>query len=245
MITEKTFDWSVTKKDLSIFIPNYGRGQYIRDLIDQFQTKANTRDYSIVIGNDGLHEDFSDLRGRNIFYFTLERSDTSPRNGCYIRNFFIKRCKSHKIFQKDPETEIRPNNGYDWIKEYIDYIDNSSFVRPAYTLDKGTIPQKIENVYANISHRVHWGFLSSVERLQYIGGYDEDFSLYGYEDTDLYYRLQHCCGDFKLDKNLLVIHHQHPIDPSVYKEVNEMGLLYHSKKPSDFIRNKKREWGNG
>jgi hypothetical protein len=245
MINQNNFDWSVTKKDLSIFIPNYGRGQYIRNLLDQFATKASIRDYSIVIGNDGIHEDFSDLADRNIFYFTLERENTNPRNGCFIRNFFIKRCKSHKIFQKDPETEIRPNTGYDWINEYINYVDNSLFIRPSYTLDLGTIPHKIENVYANVPHRVHWGFLSSVERLQYIRGYDQDFTQYGYEDTDLYYRLQYCCGDFKLDKNLLVIHHPHPIDPNVYQEVNNMATLFYRKSPKNFIRNSEDNWGNG
>lgn len=262
MITHNNFDWSITDRKLCIFIPNFGRGGYIRSLLSQFTTNADpSKDYSIVIGNDGIHEDFSDLKDKNIHYFTLNRETPSiSRNGCFIRNFFIKRCKSENIFQKDPETFIFGDNNSDWIFNLLN-ID-TKFYRPFYTLDCGQelSNQLIQNIdkykqvldynkseFASctpkISHRVHWGYMASTQLLQELHGYDEKFINYGYEDTDIYFRLL-MKTHITIDANLYVMHMHHMIDPNIYEEVDMMRFIYQNIDPNIIIRNGE-DWGNG
>ena len=174
----QNFEWAeLDDKALTIFIPNYGRGDYIRRLIEQFQTKASVEMYTIVVGNDGLHDDFSDLYPKNVRYFTLGRKDPNiSRNGCFIRNYFIKRCKSRNIFSKDPETEIRPMNAdspTDWILDYC--RRTGDFVRPQTTLSLGT-GEAPQSVIPGVSHRFHWGFLAPTEALRELRGYNEQFT---------------------------------------------------------------------
>lgn len=245
MINQNNFNWAETEVPLCIFIPNYGRGNYIRSLLKQFQTKASVEKYRVVIGNDGLHEDFDDLRELNVRYFTLERSNPNiPRNGAFIRNFFIKRCLAKNIFQKDPETEICPITPYspkDWIEEYG--LLTNTFIRPAITFSVNS-DSKPELVIPGVSHRVHWGFLAPLSVLRSIRGYNEQFTKYGYEDTELYEFIMNNIDLFHLDRSLIAIHHPHDVDPVVYQEVNQMGQIYHRVSRDPAKRNE-NGWGEG
>ena len=237
-IIVQNFDWSETNKPLAIFIPNRGRGNFIRDHFKQFEGYDPSQ-CIIIVGNDGIDEDFSDLPG--VKSFTIMRYPNYDRNGCFIRNYFIKRCLSKNILQKDPETELIPYAGYDWLKEYCKSTNN--IVRPYYTMDVDK-EDDFKEVQYGTPHRVHWGFLAPTSTLQSIRGYDEDFTHYGYEDTDLYRRLIFCNGSIVLDKNMVALHYPHEVDPSVYKEVNEMGRIFASKNPNQCIRNP-NGWGEG
>jgi hypothetical protein len=232
------FDWAETNIPLVIFIPNRYRGKYIRDTFNQFGGR-DTKKCLIVIGNDGCDEDFSDLPG--VKQFSIMREPNHERNGCFIRNYFIKRCRAKNIFQKDPETEIVPTAGFDWIDYCCKSTDN--IVRPYYTMDIGN-ENDFQEINIGISHRIHWGFSAPTQLLQSLRGYDEDFKKYGYEDTDLYKRLLFCNGSIIASKDMVALHHPHPIEPSVYHEVNEMAQIYYRKDPNKCERNP-NGWGEG
>lgn len=237
MITQYNFNWNCTNNELCILIPNYGRGSYIRNTLWQFKTKLSIDNFKIVIINDGLHEDFSDLEPFNVRYFTFQRNDVSERNGCFVRNYFIKRAKCRNLLQKDPETILQPIiKGYDWIKEYSSITGQN--IRPKYTLDINNSVFDIQTVDKNISYRVHWGCLMPLEWLK-MSPYREEFHLYGYEDTTMYYEIKKLFGDWSLDDNLIVHHLSHPVNTKIYSDVHKMGELY-----NNFIPNNK-EWGEG
>ena len=241
MNVTQNFNWNETKRPLIIFIPNYGRGHYIHQLTKQFATKASKEEYLIIVGNDGLNQNFSDLYDLNIRYFTLHRSNSEvPRNGGFIRNYLIKRCQSENLFQKDPETELVANNGYDWIKQYT--ILRNTFLRPGMNQDIGKEINPMPQT-PSVSYRMHWGFLCPTSILQLMKGYWEQLNKYGYEDTDLFDRLSMCHLHPFLDNELNVLHHPHGVDPSVYKEVNEMGAIFAHRDRTQCIRNK--DWGEG
>lgn len=101
--TLHTFDWSLTERRIVMLVPNFGRGHLFRAALHHFRTQLAAEDYLILIANDGIEEDFSDLAPQSVAYFTLRRSDPSPRNGAKLRNAVIKRCRSEWLFQRDPE----------------------------------------------------------------------------------------------------------------------------------------------
>ena len=71
MITQDNFDWSLTKKRFVLFVPNYGRKNLFIHSLKNFYTDVGKEAWQIVVVNDGIHEDFSDLNNPNISYFTF------------------------------------------------------------------------------------------------------------------------------------------------------------------------------
>lgn len=239
MITQENFDWDCTNKSLCILIPNYGRGSYIRNTLWQFQTNCPKEDYNIVIINDGLHEDFSDLAHLNINYFTFIRPTNHCRNGCFVRNYFIKRAKCKNLFQKDPETVLqRMYEGYDWVLEYSKR--ENLHMRPGHTLDVNFCPLEIQSVHPNVSHRVHWGCSIPLEWLKQFP-YSEAFDLYGYEDTELYFRIRNNFGTWNIDNSLAAIHLGHQVANHIYSDVNQMAKVYNNIT----YMGTNKDWGNG
>lgn len=104
MTTNRNFDWGQTQKDLLLIIPNYGRGKYIRKTIDNTINTSIPRDkWVILIINDGIEENFDDLKDKNVLYFTIERKSLHERGDAFGRNVAIKYGQSKLFSQKDPE----------------------------------------------------------------------------------------------------------------------------------------------
>lgn len=226
---------------LVIFIPNWGRGNLIRKYLRQFKTGLSPDKYKIVIGNDGIEENFDDLVEQNIFYFTIHRG-SEPRNGCFIRNYVIRNARCKNLFQKDPETELSPSNDYDWIKAYTE--DLPGLIRPGKTLDDVSDRMLLSEIPGR-SYRYHWGYVIPRQKLVDFGGYDEDYTLYGYEDTDLYYRLFYNEYPIIMDDKLIAVHHYHDIATSVYEDVAKMKEIFENKNLYEFVRNQGKDWGRG
>lgn len=92
--------------DAVLFIPNHGRGDLVRFSIENIKTYIPNDRWLIIVGNDNVNEDFSDIADRNVRYFTIDVGSPSERSGSFIRNYFIKRCNARIIIQKDPEVII-------------------------------------------------------------------------------------------------------------------------------------------
>lgn len=263
MITEKNFDWNITNKRLVIFCPNWGRGQWLRHTVRTIDTEIPKDEWLILVCNDGIHEDLSDLEKYNVKYFTFERENKSERNGCFIRNYVIKRLQSHRVFIKDPEIIIRG----DFIKEVLEC--NREFYRLggyAYKVNEKATFMYMQGKYSiqdclNNSSKtpilpgqhmnMHYGYSMITKLLQDMNGYDEDFSISPYyEDQDIFYRFL-AMGIFPfMSNNCYPIHLWHemkffPNEPETKRMYEKSGRLFASKDPKDFIRNKNIEWGTG
>ena len=252
-INQHNFDWAVTERELVIFVPNYRRKLLFDHTIKEMYTEVPTKDWIIIIGNDGVHEDHSDLEEFNVKYFTLERPDTSERNGNKIRNFCIKRCKSKWLFQRDPEILYR----HDYIATVLKHSKPKQMLRCGDVMQltkratEHSLARKIDRLFEGTCRTVnpkdhtfmHYGCCLSTELLQSIHGYDECFTTWGYEDTDLFHRLQHTnCESFCLT-DLQAIHMWHP-PTSDGHILREREVLYKKLDPKKIIRNGE-DWGNG
>lgn len=264
MITHTNFDWSLTDRELVIFMPNWGRGHFVRKTVEVMNTKIPKDRWVIIVGNDYTHEDLSDLEDQNVFSFTYKPGEPrrKERGGGYIRNIAIKRSKSKWFFQRDPEVVIE----HDWIANILNC--EADFYRlsgPAYRV-KRTITEKFMNDNATINDckndselipinpnnfvffNMAFGIRTKI--LQDMRGYDENhWGTYCY-DRDLYVRLMAQNLQVTADPECHPIHlwHETPSFPDTKQtiaEYEEMKRLFATKDPKNFIRNLCGSWGEG
>jgi hypothetical protein len=250
------FDWDLTEKDLCIFIPNYNRNFYINKLMHQFY-KNDLHDYVVIIGNDCRDDISLDVKGlKNVYSFEFDRSNYVARNGAFIRNYFIKRCRSKVLLQKDPETLIGSKN--DWISEAIAYCkENKGIWRPRYTsslsveqtnyiLFGDECGQSIKwlDMVDRGYERMHFCYAIQTKILQEVRGYNQDFIVYGPEDRDMYRRLMNykCTVGYSTDTKVAHLFHQ--VDPIVFSQVKEMNILFSALNSSAIYCNNE-DWGGG
>ncbi len=263
MITPENFDWSVTNRELVIFMPSWNRGHFVRRTIEIMKTNVPSDKWVIIVGNDCAHEDLSDLYSKNVFYFTFapDTPRRQERGGAFIRNIIIKRCRSKWFFQRDPEVIIEK----DFIKNIIECPTNfyklsgpihrvnqettEKFMKNQATLDDCKRDSKTYPIKKDHFVNFNMAFAVPTKILQEINGYDEDYGETYYYDTDLYYRLMSYGVKITMDQECKPIHLWHPIPsfPNNSKTISEyeaMGIMFNSKNPQETIRNP-HSWGEG
>lgn len=255
---EVSFDWSLTDRKLVLFIPNHGRKRYLRScLVSLTHTRVPREKWLVLVGNDGLDEPMDDLAEEfNLAWFTLPRRNPAlSRNGAFIRNYVIKRCRSEFLFQKDPEVALVPDNAdYDIIEHMMniksmkiwrngrpfDTVFPEEYILAGSPIDgrflPGTIPP-LPGLFAT-----HWGFCIRTEDLRKIRGYDERFTKYGPEDGDLFRRLMRVGFTFRCDPHVFALHVHHSLDSAGSEEMCALGRLIDSEPP---VRNNPDTWGEG
>lgn len=104
---KQNFDWAETRgKKLVVFMPNYNQAVLTEFAIQQIRTKVDPKDYLLVIGNDNVEHDWSHMWDLNVRTFTLLHDHVGPRNGAFIRNYFLRRNESEITLQKDGEVIV-------------------------------------------------------------------------------------------------------------------------------------------
>lgn len=263
LVKFEDFDWSLTNRELVIFIPNWGRGNYIRQTIKTMETRVPYDKWIIIVGNDCQHEDLSDLESQNVVYFTFgaDRNRPQDRGGGFVRNMVIKRSHSRWFFQRDPEIIIE--------NDFIDHIlqcstDMYRLGGPArktrqnttkrFLREQATIAECKQDadvfqinpqyfVYANFAFAVH------TKILQDMRGFDEDYGQTYCYDRDLFVRLINNGVMITSDPKCTPIHLWHPTPsfPNTSKTIgdyNEMKAMFASKDPKQIVRNP-NGWGEG
>jgi hypothetical protein len=270
------FDWAETRgKKLVVFMPNFNHPELTEFSIKQIKTKIDPKDYLIVIGNDGIPYDWQRYHSKNVRYFNIIRDDKSPRNGAFVRNYFLKRCESELVCQKDGEVVIVGDFIYNII-----HFRNAWRAGKIYVLNEEQTqqmqqagPQRIietcaptrliempvvRNSYelkeiivsadgrVNPTSYFHYTFACKTSLFPYIGGYDEEYTNYGFEDSDVFCRLYHIGIDLVPDYSCCAIHPWHPrAGDCTPDNLLKMRQLFMQKWPADYFRNKTRIWGEG
>jgi GT2 family glycosyltransferase len=263
MITLDNFNWSITNRKLVIFIPNWGRGEYIRKTVKTIQTKVPRDKWLVIVINDRIHEDLSDLKDDNVLYLTFgpDRVGLGRGDG-FARNIAIKRCQSEWFFQKDPEIIVTG----DFINSILNCpTDMYRLSGPAQKTRKNTsqkflqgdatiedCSEDAENHPINPNQFVyfHFGFAVKTDILRNMRGYDEDYKKMYCADRDLYMRLMAQGVTPTFDPGCHPIHLWHevpwfPNSPQTRVDYEEMKNLFANKDPKQFIRNDPETWGEG
>lgn len=264
LIKFEDFDWSITNRRLVIFIPNFGRGEYVRKTIQEIKTIVPHKDWLILIINDRIHEDFSDLDStKNIVYLTFgPERNKEGRGDAFIRNIAIKRCQSKWFFQKDPEIIIQN----DFVKHILECQTEmyrlsgpASKVRKGTTqkflADKATVAECLKDadhypINENQFVYFHFGFAVKTSILKKMRGYDEEYKKMYCADKDLYARLMSAGIKTTFDQQCKPIHLWHivpwyPDSPENKANYAEMRAIFANKDPKQTLRNNEHTWGEG
>lgn len=102
----QNFDWSITSRKATIFIPHYDRPAYVEASVKHFSTNVPKEDWVIIIGNDSVHHNFDYLTKYNAYTYTILRETSGFRNSGSNRNYALKRCQSDIFIEKDPEVFV-------------------------------------------------------------------------------------------------------------------------------------------
>jgi len=265
------FDWSITQRKLCIFIPNFGKTEQLDFAISQIKTRVPKKDWIVIIGNDGIDIDFNYMKSSNVRYFTLHRDPVS-RNGGFIRNYFIKRCQSEKLLQKDPEIVLQGDFIYQVIRSEASWRAGNVYVLdramtseliaekdfgilkysacikidPVQVMDSKHAKYLIagENGRVNFSSYFHYAYAIKTKILQKMQGYDERYTHYGYEDSDMFCRLLQLKHYLVPDYATTAIHLYHDRDPGFsVDDLKVMRKIFDMQNPVNTSRN--RSWGEG
>jgi predicted glycosyltransferase involved in capsule biosynthesis len=117
-------------------------------------------------------------------------------------------------------------------------MDGRPLVDAQFVWNKIKNGQGVQNVssYFNYAYSINTDFLKSV------GGYDESYYDYGYEDSDLFCRLMSAKYPMQSDYDCTAIHLFHE-SPNTSK-LSEMHKVFVSNSCDNVVRNI-NGWGNG
>jgi hypothetical protein len=275
---KQNFDWEETQdKKLVVFMPNHAHSQLTEFAIQQIRTRVDKKDYLLVIGNDNVDYNWDHLCNLNVRSFTLIHDNEGPRNGAFIRNYFLKRNKSEITMQKDGEVIVTNDfiyrvinchtpwrAGKIWVvpehrtKDMLEVTGGVNWTLEHMPMTHLVTPMIAENAYhakeiialadgkVNPSTYFHYAYAAPTKVLQNIGGYDEDYKTYGWEDADMFCRLYHMGTYLTPDAGCAAVHPWHPrATDCAPEQLLEMRQLFITKSPGDPFRNRNREWGEG
>jgi len=182
---------SIIQPVLSIIIPCYNHGQYLREAVESVALCSSTTLYEIIIINDGSTDEFTikvlqelQSEGYNIIH------QTNLGLGA-ARNNAIKEARGKYILPLDCDNRIRP----DYIYEGIDVLNNHPGVAVVYG-DAEYFGEKqgrwivgpfnLQNLMLNNYIDACAVFRKSI--WEKLNGYDTHMPIMGFEDWDLWLR---------------------------------------------------------
>lgn len=174
---------------ISIIIPCYNHGQYIREALDSVEKVTDKSLYEIIIVNDGSKDQF-----------TIDMMDTLAKEGYHVvnqvnqglgrtRNNGIKLAKGDYILPLDSDNRIRPA----YIYESIKILDAHPEIAMVYgdaqffgDKDKRHVVGEFNLQNMMVENRIDACAVYRKSAWEAVGGYDEKMPIMGYEDWDMW-----------------------------------------------------------
>jgi len=174
---------------VSIIIPCYNHGQYIREALDSVEKIADKSLYEVIIVNDGSKD-----------AYTIEMMDKLAAEGYHVinqvnqglgrtRNNGIRVAKGDYILPLDSDNRIRP----EYIYESIKILDAHPEIAMVYgdaqffgDKDKRHVVGEFNLQNMMIENQVDACAVYRKSAWDAVGGYDEKMPIMGYEDWDMW-----------------------------------------------------------
>jgi glycosyltransferase involved in cell wall biosynthesis len=174
---------------ISIIIPCYNHGQYIREAIDSVEKVADKSLYEIIIVNDGSKDEY-----------TIEMMGKLAAEGYHVinqvnqglgrtRNNGIRAAKGDYILPLDSDNRIRP----EYIYESIKILDAHPEIAMVYgdaqffgDKDKRHVVGEFNLQNMMIENQIDACAVYRKSAWEAVGGYDEKMPIMGYEDWDMW-----------------------------------------------------------
>jgi glycosyltransferase involved in cell wall biosynthesis len=174
---------------VSIIIPCYNHGQYIREAIDSVEKIADKNLYEIIIVNDGSKDEY-----------TISMMDKLAAEGYHVinqvnqglgrtRNNGIKAAKGDYILPLDSDNRIRP----EYIYESIKILDAHPEIAMVYgdaeffgDKSKRHVVGEFNLQNMMVENQIDACAVYRKSVWEAVGGYDEKMPIMGYEDWDMW-----------------------------------------------------------
>jgi Glycosyl transferase family 2/N-terminal domain of galactosyltransferase len=201
---------AVPARRLSLVVPSYNRAAYLHVLLTSLTWSAvPASEFEVVVVNDGGRDDLPGLvehwrrRGLDVRLVTL-RTDGPPRNNARARNAGLAVARHPIVLQTDPDivfvddvlavvrdaVDTRSLCSCDGYYPLTRESAESGVFRPGATVT----PELLRRAAAGRPNQVHspdgvggfhGAFACATETLRALGGYDESFEYWGWEDREL------------------------------------------------------------
>lgn len=174
---------------VSIIIPCYNHGQYIREALDSVEKVADKSLYEVIIVNDGSKD-----------AYTIEMMDKLAAEGYHVinqvnqglgrtRNNGIRLAKGDYILPLDSDNRIRP----EYIYESIKILDAHPEIAMVYgdaqffgDKHKRHVVGEFNLQNMMIENQIDACAVYRKSAWEAVGGYDEKMPIMGYEDWDMW-----------------------------------------------------------
>jgi len=174
---------------VSIIIPCYNHGQYIREAIDSVEKVTDKSLYEIIIVNDGSKDKY-----------TIEMMDKLAAEGYQVinqanqglgrtRNNGIRLAKGDYILPLDSDNRIRP----EYIYESIKILDSNPEIAMVYgdaeffgDKSKRHVVGEFNLQNMMVENQIDACAVYRKSVWEAVGGYDEKMPIMGYEDWDMW-----------------------------------------------------------
>jgi len=246
--------------NVSVLIPTYKRNNLLKWGLETLTRQKFNYNTEIIILDDLVIEDIK-TKQLCIKYNTTYIHSGKTKNGKdiwrvpgYAINIGIKKCKGDVIILCCPEIYHVDNTINSLVEPFIKSKNLMSVPINAKDdkqntflshIENNSFDQKIFNECSSLAKMYPFIMGISKDQLLSIGGYDEDFTGFSYDDTDLVSRLKKN-GCQYVDVNCSAIHLWHPRGRSKgsnYREKHSYNKKIYNDKISIIKRNENREWG--
>ena len=232
---------------VSIVIPTYNQKKILAKALDYLMVQDYPKDqYEIIVVDDGSSDSTQEMvkskMGSGVSFRYLYQKQRGPH---FARNLGIEKARGEIIIFVDSDIFAPPNFMSEHVKfhqKFGDLVVSGPTVRT----------DELDNVFVDINRRKVKKLLFdfsgpsfitsnlSVRRefLMKVGGFDEEFTGFGWHDWELGLRLKKLGLKAKRNINAMVYHYKEKINlsdlPSLCKKKRQQGqnaVLYYKKHP--------------
>jgi len=137
----------------------------------------------------------------------------------YLVDSGLGKVEGYKIHQIEP---IKPIEDFEKIQKYLLGLDGR----------------------VNFISYFHYAYCTRTNLLRAIGGYDERFTHYGWEDVDMYLRLAKSCEFLEPDPEVYAIHLHHKSTVN-HDKLNDMKCIFSKNDYKGSNVRNETGWGEG
>lgn len=247
--------------ELSIIIPSFKRADLLYYGLRSIREQLIERDIEIIVLNDGILDATEDVCNKFGAHhiFTGHRNLANLKWRCpgYAINIGVKQSLGSVLLLTVPEIYLNSRDVveklYQEIKQHPScmaipkgYDDiNSSFLR--HIKNNGNFENyPLKQTLVNLHTDYPFCLALSKYRFLEVGGYDEDFTGWGYDDTDFVLRLKNSGSEYHRLYDLSVVHLYHErsrVGITNHQEMLEYNKNLYLTRNGVIQRNVGREWG--
>ena len=246
------------RKTVSIMMTAYDRAHLLKNTLDSILIQTRKPEQIVIVedGYDGgKTETLCNAYRRSLpieYFCRRKRPNVGFSNPAIPKNIGIRKCTGEILIIQGAEVKYtNPND----IENLVAPVEKDPYVSMFATCKALDQYGKFDRWYGDPAFDAYLGFCHAVrlDKVIAIGGFDELYRGYGYEDNDFMWRLHVSGITCKWALDVLTYHQWHPGHPDPNDAANEAfnreygGIVindYHKKRIRGLESNIGIDWGN-